>query len=209
MCSSVSYQGNLPAQQIMAEVFEVADQKWRGIGPIPQSGLRLREKYADYDADRVFDLARSLGGRAGRMHQRPGFAGIEEADGLSRVWHALHARESVGSAHGLYRGSMCRLLSLSAPFGRELGEALATKTGVTINLNFSCPVPLPAKDTILLGHGSGGKLSGELIRDVFLPALKNPVLSRLDDQGNRKCERPAPGHHHGFFRSEATVLSRR
>jgi hydrogenase expression/formation protein HypD len=53
---SVSYEGNLPAQKIVAEVFEVADQKWRGIGPIPQSGLRLREEYAMYDADRVFDL---------------------------------------------------------------------------------------------------------------------------------------------------------
>ena len=46
----------------------------------------------------------------------------------------------------------------------------------------SCPVPLPAKDTVLLGHGSGGKLSAELIRDVFLPALENPVLACLDDQ---------------------------
>jgi hydrogenase expression/formation protein HypD len=53
---SVSYVGNLPAQQIMTEVFEVADQKWRGLGSIPQSGLRLREKYASYDANRVFDL---------------------------------------------------------------------------------------------------------------------------------------------------------
>ncbi len=53
---SVSYQGNLPAQQIMAEVFEVADQKWRGIGPIPRSGLHLRDEYAAYDAERVFDL---------------------------------------------------------------------------------------------------------------------------------------------------------
>jgi hydrogenase expression/formation protein HypD len=53
---SVSYQGNLPAQQIIAEVFEVADQKWRGIGLIQRSGLRLREVYAAYDADRVFDL---------------------------------------------------------------------------------------------------------------------------------------------------------
>ncbi len=53
---SVSHAGNLPAQQIMAEVFEVADQKWRGIGPIPQSGLRLREEYADYDANRIFEL---------------------------------------------------------------------------------------------------------------------------------------------------------
>ena len=49
-------------------------------------------------------------------------------------------------------------------------------------VELSCPAPLPAKDTILLGHGSGGKLSAELLRDVFLPALRNPVLERLDDQ---------------------------
>jgi len=55
---------------------------------------------------------------------------------------------------------------------------VSTKTIVEL----SCPVPLPAKDTVLLGHGSGGKLSAELIREIFLPALQNPVLSRLDDQ---------------------------
>ena len=47
---------------------------------------------------------------------------------------------------------------------------------------FSCPLPLPARDRILLGHGSGGKLSAELLKDVFLPALGNPVLNRLEDQ---------------------------
>jgi len=60
---------------------------------------------------------------------------------------------------------------------------LSTKTIVNTNFELSCPAPLPAKDTILLGHGSGGKLSAELIRDVFLPALSNPTLARLDDQG--------------------------
>ena len=59
---------------------------------------------------------------------------------------------------------------------------MSTKTGIERNFELSCPAPLPARDTILLGHGSGGKLSAELIRDVFLPALKNPLLSRLDDQ---------------------------
>jgi hydrogenase expression/formation protein HypE len=49
-------------------------------------------------------------------------------------------------------------------------------------VELSCPAPLTAKDTILLGHGSGGKLSAELIRDIFLPAFQNPVLARLDDQ---------------------------
>jgi hydrogenase expression/formation protein HypE len=37
-------------------------------------------------------------------------------------------------------------------------------------------------DRVLLGHGSGGKLSAELLRDIFLPALGNPVLDRLEDQ---------------------------
>jgi hydrogenase expression/formation protein HypE len=41
---------------------------------------------------------------------------------------------------------------------------------------------MPAKDTILLGHGSGGALSADLIRDIFLPAFHNPMLDRLDDQ---------------------------
>jgi hydrogenase expression/formation protein HypE len=45
-----------------------------------------------------------------------------------------------------------------------------------------CPLPLAARDQILLGHGSGGRLSAELLRDVFLPAFANPVLARLDDQ---------------------------
>jgi hydrogenase expression/formation protein HypE len=49
-------------------------------------------------------------------------------------------------------------------------------------LGFSCPTPLPSKDTVLLGHGSGGKLTADLIREVFLPAFQNPILARLDDQ---------------------------
>ena len=59
---------------------------------------------------------------------------------------------------------------------------MSTKTYAEINFDLSCPAPLPAKDAILLGHGSGGKLSAELIRDIFLPAFQNPVLARLDDQ---------------------------
>jgi len=53
---SVSYEGNRAAQQMVAEVFEVADQKWRGIGIIPRSGLRLRPEYAQFDADKIFHL---------------------------------------------------------------------------------------------------------------------------------------------------------
>jgi hydrogenase expression/formation protein HypD len=53
---SVTYLGNLSAQRILKEVFEIGDQKWRGIGEIASSGLQFREGYRRYDASRVFNL---------------------------------------------------------------------------------------------------------------------------------------------------------
>lgn len=46
--------GNLPAQALIAEVFEACDRAWRGIGVIPASGYRLRPAYATWDAERRF-----------------------------------------------------------------------------------------------------------------------------------------------------------
>src|SRR5579871_3271670 len=46
----------------------------------------------------------------------------------------------------------------------------------------TCPTPLPNKDRVVLGHGSGGRLSAELLRDIFLPLFSNPILNRMDDQ---------------------------
>jgi hydrogenase expression/formation protein HypD len=51
---TVPSQGNQAAQAVIADVFEICDRAWRGIGVIPQSGYRLREKYARYDAERRF-----------------------------------------------------------------------------------------------------------------------------------------------------------
>jgi hydrogenase expression/formation protein HypE len=46
----------------------------------------------------------------------------------------------------------------------------------------SCPLPVTTDDFIVLGHGSGGRLSARLMQDVFLPAFRNPALERMDDQ---------------------------
>ncbi len=46
-----------------------------------------------------------------------------------------------------------------------------------------CPVPLPHHATIMLGHGSGGKMMNDLIRKTFLPPLDNPALRAGDDAG--------------------------
>ncbi|HUP05360.1 MAG TPA: hydrogenase expression/formation protein HypE [Bryobacteraceae bacterium] len=50
------------------------------------------------------------------------------------------------------------------------------------DFNLSCPLPISERKTVVLGHGSGGKMSARLIRDLFLPAFGNEVLDRLDDQ---------------------------
>ncbi len=54
---AVPDEGNVAARQMLEEVFEVVDRTWRGIGPIPDSGWRLAEKYRDHDAEHRFDVA--------------------------------------------------------------------------------------------------------------------------------------------------------
>ena len=47
---------------------------------------------------------------------------------------------------------------------------------------FACPLPLNESARVLLGHGSGGRMSADLIHRFFLPRFSNPYLDRLDDQ---------------------------
>jgi hydrogenase expression/formation protein HypD len=54
---AVHRDGNSPAQELIARVFEVGPRKWRGIGAIPASGLRLRAELAAHDAAARFDVA--------------------------------------------------------------------------------------------------------------------------------------------------------
>jgi hydrogenase expression/formation protein HypD len=50
----VKREGNRQALAVMAEVFETCDLEWRGLGQIPASGLKIRAKYANYDATQRF-----------------------------------------------------------------------------------------------------------------------------------------------------------
>ncbi len=45
-----------------------------------------------------------------------------------------------------------------------------------------CPLPISQVTEILMGHGSGGKLSAQLIENLIVPAFRNPELELLDDQ---------------------------
>jgi hydrogenase expression/formation protein HypD len=55
----VREEGNLEAQRIIGQVFEVSNRQWRGIGQIPDSGYRLRKEFDEFDAERRFDIEQS------------------------------------------------------------------------------------------------------------------------------------------------------
>lgn len=54
--------------------------------------------------------------------------------------------------------------------------------GLDVSGLFACPLPKYEYDRILLGHGSGGGLSADLMRRVFLPGYGNETLARMEDQ---------------------------
>jgi hydrogenase expression/formation protein HypD len=53
---AVPAEGNPAARAMLADVFEVCDRAWRGIGVIPGSGWRLADGYRDFDAEQRFDV---------------------------------------------------------------------------------------------------------------------------------------------------------
>jgi hydrogenase expression/formation protein HypD len=53
---AVRREGNPRSKQLIDDVFEVCDRKWRGVGLIPKSGYKLRYEYRDHDAERLFEV---------------------------------------------------------------------------------------------------------------------------------------------------------
>jgi hydrogenase expression/formation protein HypD len=53
---AVTFDGNLPAQKTISQVFEEVDRKWRGIGMIPMSGWGLRSEFDAFNAEKRFDV---------------------------------------------------------------------------------------------------------------------------------------------------------
>jgi hydrogenase expression/formation protein HypD len=53
---AVTKEGNLLAKKQMEDVFETCDAFWRGFGIIPGSGLKLKNEFAEYDAEKVFSF---------------------------------------------------------------------------------------------------------------------------------------------------------
>jgi hydrogenase expression/formation protein HypD len=107
--------GNAPARALLDEVFQRIDRSWRGIGTLPESGYRLAEPYAAFDAELLFGGAMPpapespdciaglvLQGRA-RPHSCPAFgsrctpdhplgAPMVSSEGACAAYHRYHKR---------------------------------------------------------------------------------------------------------------------
>ncbi len=55
------------------------------------------------------------------------------------------------------------------------------ETSETKEFTMSCPVPVSDQPNILLAHGGGGKLTHQLLENIFLPAFGNPALNQQHD----------------------------
>src|ERR1700727_520012 len=75
-------------------------------------------------------------------------------------------------------------MSQSAPEESKRADTPSDEEASTVPspLFGSCPLPIFEHKNIVLGHGSDGKLTAELIDKAFLRALANPILEKLDDQ---------------------------
>lgn len=70
-----------------------------------------------------------------------------------------------------------------------------------------CPLPLPHKDQIVMGHGSGGRMTQDLINQVFLPFLKNKPLLEGNDSASVSLPAEATLHGRLSVSTDAHIVS--
>ena len=163
---SVSYQGNLPAQQVMAEVFEVADQNG-AVWPDSTERLASAGRIRRYDAEPVSIWSNSRADEPAECISAEVLQGLKKPTDCPAFECVVRQRTHRERPWFLRKGHAPPTITTGA-MRLQPRRGMTTKTIA----EFTCPAPLSSKDTVLLGHGSGGKLSAALIRDVFLPVFE-------------------------------------
>ena len=132
----------------MREVFEVSDRKWRGIGPIAAERLRLREEFAAFDAERVFESGTCIAEEPQECISALVLQGLKKPVDCSGVRHALHADDAAGRADGFDRRRLRRLLPIQTPCLKPCLKLCVYSVRL--------PGAAARRDRVVLGHGSGG-----------------------------------------------------
>ncbi len=169
---SVPREGNLPAQKLIGDVFEVCDRKWRGIGNIPQSGLRLRDGVCRLRRRAHLRPGDKRRGGAGRVHQRAGAAGLEEAARLPGIRDALHAGETARARRWFPPKAPARPITITGGARNEEACVIPTRARSLRRTNLSHATACGRDDSARTRQRRAG-CQRELVRDVFLPAFGN------------------------------------
>jgi len=110
---SVNQEGNTAAQAMLREVFEVSGRKWRGIGEIGESGYRLRQEFARFDAEKVFQGEDVDAQEPAECISALVLQGLKKPVDCPAFGNSLYARRSVGRTHGFSRRSVRGVLPVS------------------------------------------------------------------------------------------------
>ena len=76
---------------------------------------------------------------------------------------------------------------------------MTLSSAINVDVLGTCPLPVSRYDQILLGHGSGGSLTAELIQRIFVPGFGGDTLAALEDQAT---VRVSPDHSHNVLSLE-------
>ena len=163
----------------------MTDRTWRGIGMIPASGWRLSERYRGRSTP-------SSGSRSADIHtdESPLCRSGEVLQGLIKP-HECAAfgkectpRNPLGATMVSSEGACAAYYAY-----RRLELVEADRRDDHRDLDFDgwvCPVPLRDTPTIVMGHGGGGAMSGELVEQLFLPAFGAAARADLGDSAVRR-----------------------
>lgn len=94
---SVQASGNTAAQQALMEVFEVSNQRWRGLGNLPRSGLGINKKYREYDAAKKFHLAATDNEETGNCISSEILMGLKKPTDCPEFCNNCHPQNPLGA----------------------------------------------------------------------------------------------------------------
>ena len=174
--------------------------EWRGLGFISHSALRVREKYARFDAERIFEVP------GVRVADPKACQCGEVLKGVLKPWEckvfgtACTPETPIGTCMVSPEGACAAYYNFGRFTRQRVREASRRheysrrepRTGEQQAPRPHRAGPAAAarrckEERITLAHGAGGKATHTLIEAVFLDAFRNPLLEPLEDA--------APAHH--------------
>ena len=172
---AVTENGNAKASEEMAEIFELRESfEWRGLGEIPKSALRLREAYADFDAEKRF----SIGRRSRRATIRP--ANAARSCAAMKKPQDCKLFGTPARRRRRWAPAWCRRKALARPIG-PMDDSAKTRQDAN-GQRHEQAWPLGRKldlrnGRVDLSHGAGGRAMARLIGEIFLAAFDNEWLA--------------------------------